>query len=105
MITEGDLGQRFSVEAIPLSRDLYRVAHRLTRNHLDSEDLVQETMLRAYKAYGSFTQGSNLRAWLVRIMQNTWVSNYRAAQRRPAEVLLPEFADSQVAGLEYDGAI
>jgi RNA polymerase sigma-70 factor (ECF subfamily) len=98
MTTETDLGQRFVSEAVPLSRDLYRTARRLTRSHPDAEDLVQVTMLKAYAAFGSFRQDSNLRAWLTRIMYNAWMGNYRAAQRRPAEVLFAELAESS-AGL------
>jgi RNA polymerase sigma-70 factor, ECF subfamily len=94
MTTETDLGHRFVSEAVPLSRDLYRTARRLTRSHLDAEDLVQVTMLNAYAAFGSFRQDTNLRAWLTRIMYNAWIGNYRAAQRRPAEVLSAEVAES-----------
>jgi RNA polymerase sigma-70 factor (ECF subfamily) len=94
MTTKTDLRHRFVSEAVPLSPDLYRTARRLTRSHPDAEDLVQVTMLKAYAAFGSFRQDSNLRAWLTRIMYNTWIGNYRAAQRRPAEVLFAELAES-----------
>jgi RNA polymerase sigma-70 factor (ECF subfamily) len=62
---------------------LYSAALRMTRNAADAEDLVQETYLKAYRAYGSFTEGTNLRAWLYRILTNTFINSYRAAQRRP----------------------
>ena len=62
---------------------LYSAALRMTRNAADAEDLVQETYLKAYRAYGSFTEGTNLRAWLYRILTNTYINSYRAAQRRP----------------------
>ena len=62
---------------------LYSAALRMTRNRADAEDLVQETYLKAYRSYGSFTEGTNLRAWLYRILTNTYINNYRAAQRRP----------------------
>jgi RNA polymerase sigma-70 factor, ECF subfamily len=62
---------------------LYSAALRMTRNPADAEDLVQETYLKAYRAYGSFTEGTNLRAWLYRILTNTYINSYRAAQRRP----------------------
>jgi RNA polymerase sigma-70 factor (ECF subfamily) len=55
----------------------------MTRNPADAEDLVQETFLKAYRAFGSFTEGTNLRAWLYRILTNTYINSYRAAKRRP----------------------
>jgi len=62
---------------------LYSAALRMTRNPSDAEDLVQETYLKAYRAFGSFTEGTNLRAWLYRILTNTYINSYRAAKRRP----------------------
>ena len=62
---------------------LYSAAMRMTRNPADAEDLVQETYLKAYRSFGSFTEGTNLRAWLYRILTNTYINSYRAAQRRP----------------------
>ena len=62
---------------------LYSAALRMTRNRADAEDLVQETYLKAYRSYASFTEGTNLRAWLYRILTNTYINSYRAAQRRP----------------------
>ena len=62
---------------------LYTAALRMTRNPSDAEDLVQETYLKAYRAFDSFTEGTNLRAWLYRILTNTYINTYRAAKRRP----------------------
>jgi RNA polymerase sigma-70 factor, ECF subfamily len=62
---------------------LYSAALRMTRNASDAEDLVQETYLRAYRGFGGFTEGTNLRAWLYRILTNTYINSYRAAKRRP----------------------
>ncbi len=62
---------------------LYSAALRMTRNPSDAEDLVQETYLKAYRAFDSFTEGTNIRAWLYRILTNTYINNYRAAKRRP----------------------
>jgi RNA polymerase sigma-70 factor (ECF subfamily) len=62
---------------------LYSAALRMTRNAADAEDLVQETYLKAYRSYGSFQEGTNLRAWLYRILTNTYINSYRAAKRRP----------------------
>lgn len=62
---------------------LYSAALRMTRNASDAEDLVQETYLKAYRSFGGFEQGTNLRAWLYRILTNTYINEYRARQRRP----------------------
>ncbi len=62
---------------------LYTAALRMTRNPADAEDLVQETYLKAYRAFGSFELGTNLKAWLYRILTNTYINTYRAKRRRP----------------------
>ena len=62
---------------------LYSAAMRMTRNRADAEDLVQETYLKAYRSFHTFTEGTNLRAWLFRILTNTYINKYRAKQRRP----------------------
>ena len=69
---------------------LYSAARRMTRNNADAEDLVQEAYLRAYKSFDSFTEGTNLRAWLFRILTNIHISNYRRRSRRPVETELSE---------------
>ena len=71
---EQDLKNRFTEEAMPLLDQLYGGALRMTRNPQDAEDLVQETYLKAYKAFDRFTPGTNLKAWLYRIMTNTYLS-------------------------------
>ena len=88
-----DPAARFIRDVLPLVDQLYRAALRYTRTTADAEDLVQETMARAYAGFHSFTEGSNLRAWLFRIMTNTWITSYRTAQRRPDEVLAGDIAD------------
>ena len=75
----------FADDALPLMQSLYSAALRLTRNAADAEDLVSETYLRAYRSYGTFTTGTNLRAWMYRILTNAYISEYRRRQRRPAE--------------------
>ncbi|MCZ8382045.1 sigma-70 family RNA polymerase sigma factor [Mycobacterium sp. CPCC 205372] len=88
---------RFERDALPLLDQLFRAARRYTHNTADAEDLVQETMAKAYAGFGSYADGTNLRAWLLRILTNTWISSYRAAQRRPDEVLSDDFTDAQFA--------
>lgn len=74
---------RFEREAMPLLDQMYSAALRTTRNPTDAEDLVQETYLKAYRAFGSFEAGTNLKAWLYRILTNTYINTYRAKKRRP----------------------
>ena len=85
-----NLAARFAREAEPLFDVLSRGARRLTRSDADAEDLLQDTLLHAYAGFRTFQEGSNLRAWLFRILYNRWVSAYRAKQRRPSEVSVDE---------------
>ena len=91
---------RFAEEAEPLFDVLSRGARRLTRCDCDAEDLLQDTLLHAYMGFHTFQEGSNLKAWLFRILYNRWVSIYRSKQRRPAEV----FVDSVTEQEQFDGA-
>gem|GEM_PF-7772 len=95
-----DLAQRFTEQAMPLLDQLYAAALRMTRNPADAEDLVQETFLKAFAAYGSFTQGTNLRAWLYRILTNTYINGYRKKQRQPVVSATDEITDWQLAAAE-----
>jgi RNA polymerase sigma-70 factor (ECF subfamily) len=94
----------FAQEAMQHAGQLYSGALRMTRNKSDAEDLVQETYLRAYKGFGNFEAGTNLRAWLFRILTNTYINSYRAKQRRPQETELNEVEDlymyRKIAGLD-----
>jgi RNA polymerase sigma-70 factor (ECF subfamily) len=83
----------FADDAMQYSKQLYAAAMRMTRNPADAEDLVQETFLKAYRAYDSFTAGTNLKAWLYRILTNTYINKYRKAARRPDEVDLGDVED------------
>jgi RNA polymerase sigma-70 factor (ECF subfamily) len=74
---------RFTEVAMEHMPGLYSAALRMTRNPADAEDLLQETYLKAYRSFGSFQEGTNLRAWLYRILTNTFINSYRAAKRRP----------------------
>ena len=73
----------FEAEALVHADALYGAALRMTRDRADAEDLLQETFLKAYRAYGRFEEGTNLRAWLFRILTNTYISTYRKRQRGP----------------------
>ena len=84
---------RFQAEALPLLDSLYGGALRMTRNPADAEDLVQETMLRAYRSFDRFEAGTNLKAWLFRIMTNAYINTYRKKQREPRKVSADEIED------------
>jgi RNA polymerase sigma-70 factor (ECF subfamily) len=83
----------FAQEAMQYAPQLYNAALRMTRNRADAEDLVQETYLRAYRGYGNFEEGTNLRAWLFRILTNTYINSYRSKQRRVQETDLNDVED------------
>jgi RNA polymerase sigma-70 factor (ECF subfamily) len=88
---------RFERDAMPLLDQLYAAALRMTRNPADAEDLVQETYLKAYGAFASFRAGTNLRAWLYRILTNTYINGYRKRQRQPVAQPTEEITDWQLA--------
>ena len=90
------LESRFQEEALPLLDQLYGGALRLTRNPTDAEDLVQESYMKAYKNFASFKPGTNLKAWLYRIMTNTYINTYRKNQRRPQQTSADEISDYQL---------
>ena len=78
--------RRFEEEALPYLDGMFGAAMRLTRNPSDAEDLLQETFMRAFAAYDSFEPGTNLKAWLYRILMNTYISSYRKQKRSPQTV-------------------
>ncbi len=84
---------RFTEGTLPLLDSLYASALRMTRNPADAEDLVQETMLRAYRSFDRFEPGTNLKAWLFRIMTNAYINTYRKKQREPKKVSADEIED------------
>jgi RNA polymerase sigma-70 factor (ECF subfamily) len=84
---------QFAEHALEFMPALYSAAVRMTRNQSDAEDLVQETYLRAYRGFPNFQEGTNLRAWLYRILTNTYINSYRARQRRPDERQLDDVED------------
>jgi RNA polymerase sigma-70 factor, ECF subfamily len=94
----------FADQAMPHMGSLYTAALRMTRNPADAEDLVQETYLKAYRAFGSFQEGTNLKAWLYRILTNTYINTYRAKKRRPEQTDVEDVEDlylyRRLGGLE-----
>lgn len=95
--TDQQLTERFERDAIPMLDQLYGGALRMTRNPADAEDLLQETMVKAYAGFRSFREGTNLKAWLYRILTNTYINGYRKKQRKPAEYPTDEITDWQLA--------
>ncbi len=85
---------------MPMLDQLYSAALRMTRNPADAEDLVQETYLKAYAAFASFSEGTNLKAWLYRILTNTYINGYRKKQRQPLQQPTDEITDWQLAQAE-----
>jgi RNA polymerase sigma-70 factor (ECF subfamily) len=94
---DAELKARFAEDVPPLLEVLARGARRLTHNDADAEDLLQVTLLHAYTGFHTFRAGTNLRAWLFRIMQNQWINGYRWKERRPAELLQGEITDRDLA--------
>jgi len=90
---DDDLEARFEAEALPLLNGMYSAAFRLTRNSADAEDLIQETFLRAYRGFHQFEEGTNLKAWLYRILMNTFINSYRKKQREPQTISDEEVED------------
>ena len=88
------------VDCVESLSSLYSAALRLTRNPSDAEDLVQETYLKAYRGYGGFEEGTNLKAWLYRILTNTFINNYRKKQRQPQQSMSEDVEDWQLARAE-----
>lgn len=95
--TDAQLAERFERDALPLLDQLYGGALRMTRNPADAEDLVQEAYMKAYQGFRSYKPGTNLKAWMYRILTNAYINNYRKAQRRPAEYATDDITDSQIA--------
>ncbi|MEO7349144.1 MAG: sigma-70 family RNA polymerase sigma factor, partial [Terrimesophilobacter sp.] len=93
-----DLAALFEVQAIPFMDQLYAAAMRMTRNPADAADLVQETYVKAFAAFGRFEQGTNVKAWLYRILTNTFINLYRKNQRNPYQGTIDELEDWQMGG-------
>jgi RNA polymerase sigma-70 factor (ECF subfamily) len=93
-------GARFERDALPYLDQLYAAALRMTRNPSDAEDLVQETFVKAFAAFHQFQEGTNLKAWLYRILTNTYINSYRKRQRQPLQSPTEQVEDWQIAAAE-----
>ncbi len=91
---------RFERDALPFLDQLYAAAMRMTRNPTDAEDLVQETYVKAFAAFHQFQEGTNLKAWLYRILTNTFINSYRKRQRQPQQANTDAVEDWQLAAAE-----
>src|ERR1700751_1267717 len=91
-----DSNERFEQDVVPFLGQLYPAALRMTRNPTDAEDLVQETSAKAYAAFHQFRPGTNLRAWLHRILANTFINSYRKKRREPVQALGADGTDWQL---------
>jgi len=98
--TPAELRALFAEQAIPFMDQLYAAAMRMTRNPADAGDLVQETYAKAFGAFAGFEQGTNLKAWLYRILTNTYINTYRKNQRSPYQGTLDELEDWQLGSAE-----
>jgi len=99
-VSEAELRSLFEDQALPFMDQLYGAAMRMTRNPADASDLVQETFVKAFAAFRQFKQGTNLKAWLYRILTNTFINTYRKNQRNPYQGTIDELEDWQLGGAE-----
>jgi len=94
--TDAERAARFERDALPFLDQLYAAAMRMTRNPADAEDLVQETFAKAFGSFHQFRPGTNLKAWLYRILTNTFINNYRKKQRQPQQSMSEDVEDWQL---------
>jgi len=98
--TDEERAARFERDALPFIDQLYSAGMRMTRNPADAEDLVQETFAKAFSSFHQFRPGTNLKAWLYRILTNTFINNYRKKQRQPQQSMSEDVEDWQLARAE-----
>lgn len=98
--TDDQRSARFERDALPFLDQMWAAAMRMTRNPQDAEDLVQETYAKAYSAFHQFKPGTNLKAWMYRILTNTFINNYRKKQRQPQQSMSEDVEDWQLARAE-----
>jgi len=99
-LDDATLRRLFEEQALPFMDQLYAAGMRMTRNPADAADLVQETFVKAFTAFRQFQQGTNLKAWLYRILTNTFINSYRKKQRDPYQGTIDELEDWQLGGAE-----
>src|SRR6185295_9622564 len=102
--TDAERVARFERDALPFLDQLYGAAMRMTRNPADAEDLVQETFAKAFSSFHQFRPGTNLKAWLYRILTNTFINSYRKKQREPQQSMAEDVEDWQLARAESHSA-
>lgn len=95
-------GWNFEEMAMPFVDSLYNTAYRMTRNAEDAQDLVQETYFKAYRYYDKFTEGTNLKAWLFKILKNTFINNYRKKQKQPFQTDFADIEESLESRVQQD---
>lgn len=103
--TTAELQRRFTRDALPYLDQLYGAAMKMTRKPQDAQDLVQETFTKAFASFATFTEGTNLKAWLYRIMTNSYINGYRKRQREPYLGAVDELEDWQLGGAESTTAM
>jgi RNA polymerase sigma-70 factor (ECF subfamily) len=94
---DAELSARFERDVVPLRASLYRQAARMSRNHADAEDLLQDTMMKAYAGFALFRPDSNLKAWLFRILTNTYITGYRRQRRQPLQCSTEQVGEQALA--------
>jgi RNA polymerase sigma-70 factor (ECF subfamily) len=102
---DAGLSARFEREVVPLRDLLYRHAFRMSHNHADAEDLVQETVMKAYAHFDSFRSGTNLKAWLMRILTNTYINSYRKKRRQPMQYSAEDLTDQYLTEANARSAV
>ncbi|MCV7332007.1 sigma-70 family RNA polymerase sigma factor [Mycobacterium cookii] len=98
---EAELRVRFERDVVPLQERLYRRALRMSRHHADAQDLVQDTMVKAYASFHSFEPDTNLNAWLYRILTNAYISDYRKRQRQPTQYSMEHLTEQQLVNVGH----
>src|SRR5271155_6144042 len=95
-LVEAEVSARVAHDAVPLRDIMYRHALRMSRNHSDAEDLVQETMMKAYAGFHAFRRDTNIHAWLLRILINSYISDYRKKRRQPLQYSTEELTEQRL---------
>jgi RNA polymerase sigma-70 factor (ECF subfamily) len=102
---DAELSARFEREVVPLRDLLYRHAFRMSHNHADAEDLVQDTVMKAYAHFDTFRSGTNLKGWLLRILTNTYINNYRKKRRQPMQYSAESLTDQYLTEANARSAV